>query len=111
PDLLCNENVRPRRRLQAHPALLWQSAIRNILQQRAVSQPDAGRPFSFCATKARQKMVSRQTTREPRNVLIASFQSAIFFGEAPCFRHGASILSATLKFVLSTCGDWDTCDS
>jgi hypothetical protein len=39
--------------------------------------------------------------RELRDVLIASFQSAMFFREAPCFRHGASILSAPLNLFIN----------
>jgi hypothetical protein len=47
------------------------------------------------------KNVSRHIAREPRDVLIASSQSAVFFGEAPCFRHGASILSAPLNLFIN----------
>jgi len=47
------------------------------------------------------KNVSRHIAREPRDVLIASSQSAMFFGEAPCFRHGASILSAPLNLFIN----------
>jgi hypothetical protein len=57
---------------------------------------------------ASEKGVSNHITRERRDVLTASYAGAVIFVGAPCFGHGASLLSAR-KFNFS-CGDWDTCD-
>jgi hypothetical protein len=51
----------------------------------------------FFVRRSATEDVSQSVAREPRDVLIASAQSAILFGKAPCFRHGASILSAPLN--------------
>jgi hypothetical protein len=45
--------------------------------------------------------VSNHIARELHDVLIASDRSAVFFMGAPCFRHGASILSAPLNLFIN----------
>jgi Protein of unknown function (DUF992) len=49
----------------------------------------------------REETCRDHVTPEPREVLIASFQNAMFCEEAPCFRHGASILSASLNLFIN----------
>jgi uncharacterized protein DUF992 len=57
----------------------------------------------FRLQRVQQNGISLHVRREPRDVLIASFPCAAFFAEAPCFRHGASILSAPLNlFIIMT---------
>jgi hypothetical protein len=55
PDFLRDQNLRPRRGLQAHPALLRQFEIRRVLQPGPSRNPMRGGLF-LCARKARQKM-------------------------------------------------------
>jgi hypothetical protein len=51
-------------------------------------------------TKTRQKKACQITSRV-HDVLIASARSAVFFVEAPCFRHGATVLSAPLNLFIN----------
>jgi hypothetical protein len=64
------------------------------------SRTPCGTAFSLHEESAAED-VSQNVAREPRDVLIASSRSAIFFGKAPCFRHGASILSAPLNWFIN----------
>src|SRR5437016_13657743 len=51
--------------------------------------------------ETRKKRPSNHIVRDQRDVSTASCRSAMFFMGAPCFRHGASILSAPLNLFIN----------